>query len=49
MTNQTISAAQSSRSRFAEWFDELIVNQSKSYKASVKEYKRKKKLIVKIS
>jgi hypothetical protein len=48
MTNQTISAA-SSHSRSAQWFHELIFSQQKSYKTSVKEYKRKKKLIVKIS
>ncbi len=48
MTDQTISAA-SSHSRFAQWFHELISSQQKNYKASVKEYKQKKKLIVKIS
>jgi hypothetical protein len=48
MTNQTIFAAMS-HSRSAQWLHELISNQQKSYKASVKEYKRKKKLIVKNS
>ncbi len=47
MTDQTISAA-SSHSRSAQWFHELISSQQESYRASVKEYKRKKKLIVKI-
>jgi hypothetical protein len=47
MTDQTISAA-SLHSRSAQWFHELTSNQQKNYKASVKEYKRKKKLIVKI-
>ncbi len=48
MTNQTISAA-ISHSRFVQWFHELTSNQQESYRASVKEYKRKEKLIVKIS
>jgi hypothetical protein len=48
MTNQTIFAA-FSHSRSAQWFHELTSSQQKNYKASVKEYKRKKKLIVKIS
>ncbi len=48
MTNQTISAA-SSHSRSAQWFHELTSSQQENYKANVKEYKRKKKLIVKIS
>jgi hypothetical protein len=48
MTNQTIFAA-FSHSRFAQWLHELISSQHESYKANVKEYKRKKKLIVKIS
>ncbi len=48
MTNQTISAV-ISNSRSAQWLHELTSNQQKNYKASVKEYKRKKKLIVKIS
>jgi hypothetical protein len=48
MTNQTIFAA-ISHSRFIQWFHELTSNQQKNYKVSVKEYKRKKKLIVKIS
>jgi hypothetical protein len=48
MTNQTISAA-FSHSRFVQWFHELISSQQENYKASLKEYKRKKKLIVKIS
>jgi hypothetical protein len=48
MTNQTISAA-SSHFRSAQWFHELISSQQENYKASVKKYKRKEKLIVKIS
>ncbi len=48
MTNQTISAA-TSHSRSAQWFHELTSSQQESYKTNVKEYKRKKKLIVKIS
>jgi hypothetical protein len=47
MTNQTISAA-FSHSRSAQWFHELTSSQQESYKTSVKKYKRKKKLIVKI-
>jgi hypothetical protein len=47
MTNQAISAA-SSHSRSAQWFHELTLNQQESYRPSVKEYKRKEKLIVKI-
>jgi hypothetical protein len=48
MTDQTISVA-TSHSRFAQWLHELTSSQQKSYKTSVKEYKRKVKLIVKIS
>ncbi len=48
MTNQTIFAA-TSYSRSVQWFHELISSQQKNYKANVKKYKRKKKLIVKIS
>ncbi len=48
MTNQTISAA-FSHSRFAQWFHELISSQQENYRTSVKKYKRKEKLIVKIS
>jgi hypothetical protein len=48
MTNRTISAV-SSHSRSVQWFHELISSQQESYKANVKEYKRKEKLIVKIS
>jgi hypothetical protein len=47
MTNQTIFAA-ISYFRSVQWFHELTSNQQKNYRASVKEYKRKKKLIVKI-
>jgi translation initiation factor 2B subunit (eIF-2B alpha/beta/delta family) len=47
MTNQTISAA-TSHCRSAQWFHELTSSQQKSYKANVKKYKRKEKLIVKI-
>ncbi len=48
MTKQTIFAA-ISHFRSVQWFHELISNQQENYKASVKKYKRKKKLIVKIS
>jgi hypothetical protein len=48
MTNQTIFAV-TLHSRSAQWLHELISNQQENYKANVKEYKRKKKLIVKIS
>ncbi len=47
MTDQTIFAA-FSHSRSAQWFHELTSSQQKNYKTNVKEYKRKKKLIVKI-
>jgi hypothetical protein len=47
MTNQTISAA-ISHSRSVQWLHELTSSQQKNYKASVKKYKRKEKLIVKI-
>ncbi len=47
MTDQTISAA-FSHSRSVQWFHELTSSQQENYKASVKKYKRKKKLIVKI-
>jgi hypothetical protein len=47
MTNQTISAV-FSHSRSVQWFHELTSSQQKNYKANVKKYKRKKKLIVKI-
>ncbi len=47
MTNQTIFAA-ISHSRSVQWLHELISSQQENYKASVKKYKRKKKLIVKI-
>jgi hypothetical protein len=47
MTDQTIFVA-FSHSRSAQWFHELISNQQENYKASVKKYKRKEKLIVKI-
>jgi hypothetical protein len=48
MTNQTIFAA-TLHSRSTQWLHELISNQQENYKTSMKEYKRKKKLIVKIS
>ncbi len=48
MTDQTIFAA-SSHFRSVQWFHELTSNQQENYKASVKKYKRKEKLIVKIS
>ncbi len=47
MTNQTIFAA-TSHSRSAQWFHELISSQQENYKTSMKKYKRKEKLIVKI-
>jgi translation initiation factor 2B subunit (eIF-2B alpha/beta/delta family) len=47
MTDQTIFAA-ISHFRSAQWLHELTSSQQESYKANVKEYKRKKKLIVKI-
>jgi translation initiation factor 2B subunit (eIF-2B alpha/beta/delta family) len=48
MTNQTIFTV-ISHFRFAQWLHELISSQQKNYKANVKKYKRKEKLIVKIS
>jgi hypothetical protein len=48
MINKTIFVV-TSYSRFIQWFYELISNQQENYKASVKKYKWKKKLIVKIS
>ncbi len=48
MTNQTIFVA-TSHSRSAQWLHELTSNQQENYRANVKEYKRKEKLIVKIS
>ncbi len=48
MTNQTIFDA-ISHSRSAQWLHELISSQQENYRTNVKEYKRKKKLIVKIS
>jgi hypothetical protein len=47
MTNQTIFVV-FSHFRSAQWFHELILSQQENYRASVKEYKRKEKLIVKI-
>jgi hypothetical protein len=47
MTNQTIFVA-TSHSCSVQWLHELTLNQQENYKTSVKEYKRKKKLIVKI-
>jgi hypothetical protein len=47
MTNQTIFAV-TLHFRSVQWFHELTSNQQKNYKANVKKYKRKKKLIVKI-
>jgi hypothetical protein len=47
MINQTIFVA-TSHSRSAQWLHELTSSQQESYKANVKEYKRKEKLIVKI-
>ncbi len=46
MTNQSIFIV-TLHSRFAQWFHELTSNQQKNNRLNVKEYKRKKKLIVK--
>jgi hypothetical protein len=47
ITNQTIFVA-TLHFRSAQWLHELTSSQQENYKASVKKYKRKKKLIVKI-
>jgi hypothetical protein len=49
ITDQTDQSAQASQSRFAKIFYELTTQQEENYRASVKEYKRKKKQIVKIT
>jgi hypothetical protein len=49
ITNSTDQSAQTSQSRFAKYFHELTTQQQENYRASVKEYKRKKKQIVKIT
>jgi hypothetical protein len=50
ITNQTDQFAQDfTQSRFAKYFHELTTQQQKNYRASVKEYKRKKKQIAKIT
>ncbi len=49
MTDQTNQFAQASQSRLAKYFHELTTRQQKNYRASVKEYKRKKKQVVKIT
>jgi translation initiation factor 2 beta subunit (eIF-2beta)/eIF-5 len=49
MTNQTNQSAQASESRLAKYFRELTTQQQKNYRENVKEYKRKKKQIVKIT
>ncbi len=49
MTNQTSQSAQASQSRFANNFHELTIQQQENYRANVKEYKRKKKQVIKIT
>jgi hypothetical protein len=49
MTNQTNQSAQASQFHFAKYFHELTTQQQENYRADVKEYKRKKKQIVKIT
>ncbi len=48
ITDQVDQSTQVSQSRFAKYFHELSTEQQENYRASVKEYKRKKKQIVKI-
>jgi hypothetical protein len=48
MTNQTIFVA-TLHFRSAQWLHELISSQQENYEANIKKYKRKKKIIVKIS
>ncbi len=48
MTDQASQSAQASQSRLAKYFHELTTQQQENYRASVKEYKRKKKQVVKI-
>jgi hypothetical protein len=48
MTNQTSQSAQASQSRLAKYFHELTTQQQENYWAKVKEYKRKKKQVVKL-
>jgi hypothetical protein len=50
ITNQIDQSAQNfTQSRFAKYFHELSTQQQENYRTSVKEYKRKKKQIVKIN
>ncbi len=48
ITDQTDESAQSSQSCLARYFHELSIEQQENYRTSVKNYKRKKKQIVKI-
>jgi hypothetical protein len=50
ITNQINQFAQDfTQSRFAKYFHELSIQQQENYQACVKEYKRKKKQIAKIT
>ncbi len=49
ITDQINQSAQSSQSRVAKYFSELTFQQQKNYRTNVKEYKRRKKQIVKIT
>jgi hypothetical protein len=49
ITNQADQSAQASQSRFAKYFHKLSFEQQENYRANVKEYKRKKKQIVRIT
>ncbi len=48
ITNQTNQSVQFSQSQIAKYFSELTSQQQKNYRTNVKEYKRRKKQIVKI-
>ncbi len=49
ITDQINQSAQSSQSRVAKYFFELTSQQQENYRTNVKEYKRRKKQIVKIT
>jgi hypothetical protein len=49
ITDQADQSAQTSQFRLAKYFHELTTQQQENYRTSVKEYKRKKKQIVKIT
>jgi hypothetical protein len=49
ITDQADQSAQASQFRFAKYFHELTTQQQENYRANVKEYKRRKKQIVKIT